>query len=511
MQLLKLRVGRSWAEIQAPDRAWVWIECILLPKFLYVVGDPHSSLSPACFVSFFSLEPLMPNKTWSAFLLGTTLIAGSPTPPNPPAWQVPVGVKTLSNGLTVVVSEDHALPTVGVSIVYRVGMRLEPKGRTGFAHLFEHMMFEGTPVAHKGVFDRVIQGGGGMNNGSTRYDYTNYVESAPASALEPILWLEADRLKALDFSPQNLKNQQEVVKEEIRVNVKNQPYGSYWLDLPAAAYSKWENSHDGYGSFEDLDRADLKDVQTFHSTYYTPSNAVLAVAGDVKTAEVFALAEKYFGGIPSKAKPPLPDLIEPLNTAEVRLVKTDALARVPALALAWKMPARGSKDHAASAVLSELLVGGDASRVYLGLVKGKEMLLGANGGLNAALGGPWDFDGQPLFSIFALYKPNANADKILAAMDEIIVSVATQGVTTAELNRTKTKMLSDHYAELEIPMYRADALAKMQALWGRAAQINDIPKLIEGVTPDDLKRVAKAYLTKPNRTVIDYHIPAAKN
>jgi predicted Zn-dependent peptidase len=421
-----------------------------------------------------------------------------------------VEVKTLSNGLTVVVSEDHALPTVGVSMVYRVGMRLEPKGRTGFAHLFEHMMFEGTPVAHKGVFDRVIQGGGGMNNGSTRYDFTNYIESAPASALEPILWLEADRLKALDFSPLNLKNQQEVVKEEIRVNVKNQPYGSFWLDLPAAAYSKWENSHDGYGSFEDLDRADLKDVQTFHSTYYTPSNAVLGIAGDVKAAEVFAMAEKYFGGIPGKAKPALPDLKEPLNTSEVRLVKTDALARVPALAVGWKMSARGTQDHAPAAVLAELLAGGDASRVYLGLVKGKELLLNVNGGLNA-LGGPWDFDGQPLFFMFSLYKPNADADKILAALDEIIASIATQGVTAVELDRTKTKMLSDYYSELEIPLSRADALAKMQALWGRAAQINDIPKLIEGVTPEDLKRVAATYLTKPNRTVIDYHIAAAKN
>ncbi|BDU74337.1 M16 family metallopeptidase [Mesoterricola silvestris] len=446
-----------------------------------------------------------------SFLVGATLLAGPGAAGKRPVWNVPVDVKTLANGLTVVVSEDHALPTVGVSMVYRVGMRLEPKGRTGFAHLFEHMMFEGTPVARKGVFDRVIQGGGGMNNGSTRYDYTNYIESAPVSALEPILWLEADRLKALDFSPQNLKNQQDVVKEEIRVNVKNRPYGTFWLDLPAAAYSRWENSHDGYGSFEDLDHADLKDVQAFHSTYYTPSNAVLGIAGDVKAADAFALAERYFGGIPSAPKPALPDLKEPLNTKEVRLVKTDALARVPAIALAWKMPERGSKDHAAAAVLSELLVGGEASRVYLGLVKGRELLLRASGGLNSALGGPWDFDGQPLFSIFALYKPNADSDRILAAMDEIIDAVATQGVAPAELDRTKTKMLSDYYAELEVPLSRADAIAKMQALWGQAAQINEIPKWVEGVTAEDLKRVARTYLTRPNRTVIDYHTAPAKN
>ncbi len=448
---------------------------------------------------------------WIIFTLGSALVAGPTTPAQRPTWRLPIAVKTLPNGLTIVVSEDHALPTVGVSMVYRVGMRLEPKGRTGFAHLFEHMMFQGTPVAPKGVFDRVIQGGGGLNNGSTRYDFTNYIESAPVSALEPILWLEADRLKALDFSPQNLKNQQEVVKEEIRVNVKNQPYGTFWLDLPGAAYSRWENNHDGYGSFEDLDHADLKDVQAFHSTYYTPSNAVLGIAGDVKPAEVFALVEKYFGGIPGKPKPALPDLKEPLNTTEIRQVKTDALARVPAMAVGWKMPARGTRDHAPAAVLSELLIGGDASRIYLGLVKGKELLLNASGGLNFPLGGAWDYDGQTLFSLFSLYKPNADADKVLAAIDEIIAAIASRGVTPAELERTKTKMLADFYASLEIPLSRADALAKAQALWGGAAQLNEIPGLIEGVTVDDLKRVATTYLTHPNRTVIDYHTAAAKN
>ncbi len=449
-------------------------------------------------------------RSLTAFTLGAALLAGPAGPAKRPAWRLPIEVKTLPNGLTVVVSEDHSLPTVGVSVVYRVGMRLEPKGRTGFAHLFEHMMFQGTPVAPKGVFDRVIQGGGGLNNGSTRYDYTNYIESAPVSALEPILWLEADRLKALDFSPQNLKNQQEVVKEEIRVNVKNQPYGTFWLDLPAAAYTRWENNHDGYGSFEDLDHADLKDVQAFHGSYYTPSNAVLGIAGDVKPAEVFALVEKYFGHIPGKPKPALPDLKEPLNTAEIRLVKTDALARVPAVAVGWKMPARGSKDHAPAAVLAELLIGGDASRIYLGLVKGKALLLNASGGLNFPLGGAWDYDGQTLFSLFSLYKPNADADKVLAALDEIIAAVATQGVTPAELERTKTKMVADFYSGLEIPLSRADSLAKAQALWGSAAHLNEIPRLIEGVTVDDLKRVAATYLTRPNRTVIDYHTAAAK-
>jgi zinc protease len=167
-------------------------------------------------------------------------------------WDLPVHVKKLNNGLTVVVTEDHSSPTVGVSVVYHVGMRLEPKNRTGFAHLFEHLMFQGTPAAPKGVFDKTITAGGGRNNGSTRADFTNYIETAPVSALDAILWLEADRMKTLDFNEKTLKNQQDVVKEEIRVNVKNKPYGGFmWIDINQQAFKKWENNHDGYGSFEE--------------------------------------------------------------------------------------------------------------------------------------------------------------------------------------------------------------------------------------------------------------------
>src|SRR5512145_1274874 len=220
-----------------------------------------------------------------------TLALGAP---ETPSFRIPVAVKQLANGLTVVVSEDHSAPTFGLSTAFRIGFRLEPKGRTGFAHLFEHMMFEGTPVAPKGTLTRVIEGGGGVLNGSTRNDYTNYIASAPVSALDAILWLEADRMKHLDFSEKNLKNQQEVVKEEIRVNVKNRPYGLFfWTDLVGKAYDKWENSHDGYGSFEDHDAANLKDVEGFFQSYYGPNNAVIGIVGDVTPDEVFAKVEKY--------------------------------------------------------------------------------------------------------------------------------------------------------------------------------------------------------------------------
>jgi predicted Zn-dependent peptidase len=417
-------------------------------------------------------------------------------------WNLPVATKKLSNGLTVVVSEDHSSPTVGISVVYHVGMRLEPRNRTGFAHLFEHLMFEGTPNAPEGVFDKVITGGGGRNNGSTRPDFTNYIETAPASALDSMLWLEADRMKTLDFKPETLKNQQDVVKEEIRVNVKNQPYGGFmWIDIGQQAFQKWENNHDGYGSFQDLESASLEDVRNFHRDFYGPNNAVLSIAGDVTPAQGFALAEKYFGQIPARATPKGTDHTEGLNTAEKRVEQSDALAQVPAIAAAWKMPDRGSKDQAPMAVLGDLLAGGDASRFYQGMVKGREIALNVESlyGLTS----PWEYDGPTLFTIFALYKPNGSADALLAAMDEEIAKVAQDGVDEATLKRVKTRMLADWYNGLESYLDRADSLAKLQTLWGDAKVVNQIPGWIEAVTSDDLKRVASTYLTKANRTVID--------
>jgi predicted Zn-dependent peptidase len=423
-------------------------------------------------------------------------------------WNLPVNVKKLDNGLTVVVSEDHSSPTVGVSVVYHVGMRLEPRNRTGFAHLFEHLMFQGTPNAPKGVFDKTITGGGGRNNGSTRPDFTNYIETAPVSSIEPILWLEADRMKTLDFNAKTLKNQQDVVKEEIRVNVKNQPYGGfYWIDISQQAFQKWENNHDGYGSFEDLEGASLDDVRAFHRDYYGPNNAVLAIAGDVTPAQGFALAQKYFGAIPKRATPAPADFSEGLNTQEKRIEQSDALAQVPAVAAAWKIPARGSRDQAAIAVLGELLAGGDASLFYQGLVKGREIALNVD--TLFGLTGPWEYDGPTVLTVFALYKPNSSANAMLAAMDEEIAKVTKDGVDAATLKRVKTRMLADWNNKLESFINRADTLAKLQTLWGDANVVNKIPGLIEGVTSDDIKRAAATYLVAANRTVIDRK-PAAK-
>ncbi len=421
-------------------------------------------------------------------------------------WQLPVTVQTLPNGLTLVVSQDHSSPTVGISVIYKVGMRREPRGRSGFAHLFEHLMFQGTPKAPKGVFDRVTTAGGGDNNGSTRADFTNYIARFPVSALETMLWLEADRMKTLDFNPTTLKNQQDVVKEEIRVNVQNTPYGGFmWIDIGGLAFDKWENKHDGYGSFEDLDQANLDDVRAFHRDYYGPNNAVVAIAGDVSPARALALVKKHFGAIPRRPVPPLADFSEGLNTAERRLVQADPLAEVPAVAAAWKMPVRGSADHAPMVVLGEVLAGGSASRLYQGLVKGRELALNVES--LWGLTGPWEYDGPTLYTLFALYKPGdqagSAADKLLAAIDEEVARIVKEGVDEATLKRVKTRMKADWYNGLESFLSRADMLARLQVLWGDANVVSRVPEWIDGVSSAQMQRVAATYLTRANRSVID--------
>ena len=211
---------------------------------------------------------------------------------------------TLANGLKVVIVPDTSAPVVTVGVYYKIGFRLEPQGRSGFAHLFEHMMFQGSANAPKMQHIKLINSSGGVLNGSTHYDVTNYYEAVPSNALERVLWLEADRMRALQVDDENLRNQRDVVKEEVRVNVMNQPYGGFpWLDLPPVAFRNWANAHNFYGDFADLDAADLSDVQAFFKTYYVPNNAVLLVLGDVKADEGVALAQKYFGDIPAGAAP----------------------------------------------------------------------------------------------------------------------------------------------------------------------------------------------------------------
>src|SRR5438552_837375 len=209
--------------------------------------------------------------------------------------QIGIESTKLANGLDVVVAPDTTAPVVTVALYYKIGFRLEPQGRSGFAHLFEHMMFQGSANAPKMQHIKLVNSSGGTLNGSTSYDVTNYYQAVPSNALERVLWLEADRMRALKVDDENLKNQRDVVKEEVRVNVMNQPYGGFpWLDMPPVAFRNWANAHNFYGDFADLDAADLADVQAFFKTYYVPNNAVLLMLGDVKAEEGIVVAKKHF-------------------------------------------------------------------------------------------------------------------------------------------------------------------------------------------------------------------------
>ncbi len=421
-----------------------------------------------------------------------------------PEFRIPTATKTLSNGLIVVVSEDHSAPTVGICVAYGIGFRLEPQGRTGFAHLFEHMMFEGTPVAPKGVFDEVVEGGGGNMNGDTRYDFTEYIETAPISALNQALWLEADRMKTLDFSEKNLENQRNVVEEEVRVNVLNQPYGFFFaIDLPGKAFDTYPNSHNFYGDFHDLDAANIADVKSFYEKYYAPNNAVLAVAGDVTPDEVFAKAEKYFGGIPKKAVPPRPDVNEGPQNGERRGVQSDQHAKLPAFAIGYRMPERNSKDAVVAAVTGDLLNNGQASLLYQQLVKQDRDAVSVDGGLNWPLGNPFEFNGPTLMTVFVVSPPGTQMDTVLKSVDTVINGLATEGPTVSELNRVVTKMRSDLIDQMEAPIDRASLLAHATLFDGKPDRVNAIAAELATVTPQQVKEFAQKYLVAKNRTVLE--------
>jgi zinc protease len=426
-------------------------------------------------------------------------------------WQPPTQTKKLANGLVVIVGEDHSAPTIGICVTYGIGFRLEPEGRTGFAHLFEHMMFEGTPVSSKGVFDQVAESGGGFINGDTRYDYTEYIESASTAALDPLLWLEADRMKTLDFSQKNLDNQRAVVEEEVRVNVMNQPYGLFYaIDLPGKAWDTYPNAHNFYGDFKDLDAANIQDVQSFYEQYYAPNNAALAVVGDVKADEVFQKVEHYFGAIPERKVPPKPNLIEKPQTAERHFTQEDKLATLPALGIGYRMPPKSPHESVVAAVTGELLHNGQASRLYQYLVKEKQVAVEVQGGVNWPLGTFLEYSGPTLMTSFIVYPANLKGSDVVTAYDTAIDTLTRTGPKPEELERIRNKMRSDWYDQLETPLGRASALAHAALLDGDPLRVYTVPDEINKVTPEEVRAFAAKYLVKTNRTIID-RVPAAKS
>ncbi len=446
---------------------------------------------------------------WRVFaalgVLAAAAAAGAPAPAPPAGFQIPVEYRKLGNGLKVVLSRDVTAPIAVVAVYYNIGFRIEPKDRTGFAHLFEHMMFQGSENLGKMEFIKLVQSNGGILNGSTRFDFTNYFEVVPSHALEPALWAEADRMKGLAITGENLKNQQEVVKNEVRVNVLNRPYGGFpWLDLPQYANANWYNAHNFYGDLKDLDAATLEDVSQFFKTFYAPNNAVLVVAGDFDPAETNAWIEKYFAPIPASKLPPKPDISEPRQTAEKRATKDDALATRPAIAIGYHAPPRNTPEYFALGLLDEILVQGKDSRLYQALVQKSGLTGNVQGGINSGLGDMYNINGPTLWDVSLYYDKDKSVDQILAVFDGVIDGVRNQPVDQATLDRALVKVRSDLYDKIEQTggFGKADLLASYALFDDDPARVNDLEAEFRKVTPALIQKTAQEYLRPENRTIL---------
>ena len=420
-------------------------------------------------------------------------------------YSVPVEYHTLDNGLKVVLSEDRSAPTAVVAVYYNIGFRIEPEERTGFAHLFEHMMFQGSENLGKMEFVRLIQRNGGVLNGSTRFDYTNYFEVVPSNVLETVLWAEADRMKGLAITEENLVNQQGVVKNEVKVNVLNQPYGGFpWLWMPQYANENWYNAHNFYGELEHLDAATLEDVQGFFDTYYAPNNAVVVVVGDFDRDQALGWIEKYFGGIKPAEVPPLPDLAEPRQAKEKRFTRQDPLISRPGLAFAYHMPKRNTPEYFAMGMIDQILLQGDDSWLVQELVKEKGYAGELQGGINAMLGNMFNYNGPMLWMASLIHDPEVDADTIMKSVDTVIERLRTTEIDQATLERALIKQRSSLYAQIEMfsGFGRADLLASFALFDDDPARINRLEEEFRKVTPELIRRTAEEYLRPTNRTVL---------
>jgi zinc protease len=420
------------------------------------------------------------------------------------ATNYPVERFTLDNGLRVVLAPDRSAAVVGVAVVYDVGIRSEPPGRTGFAHLFEHLMFQGSANLEKLAHFRVVQGSGGTFNGSTHLDYTDYFESLPAGALERALFLEADRMRGPVLTEANLRNQVDVVKEEIRLNVLNRPYGGFpWLKLPPVMFDTFPNAHDGYGSFEDLESATVAEAAEFFETYYAVGNAVLAVAGDLDPDRARLLVERHFGDVPSRPAPARPDFEEPDLTEPRRQSYVDRLAPLPAVAMAWRVPdpITAFSSYMPYVVLAEVLTDGDASRLVERLVL-KDRSVTNVGGYIGFMGEPFAVRNPTALVLQANLPPDGSVDGVLATVDEELARLADGGLAGGELARTQARMATHLLRDTDSVLGRGLTMAVLEQQRGDPGLANQLPRLVGEVTAEQVVEAA-ASLRVDRRAAVD--------
>jgi predicted Zn-dependent peptidase len=410
----------------------------------------------------------------------------------------------LENGLRVVLAPDRNATAVAVAVYYDVGFRSEPEGRTGFAHLFEHLMFEGSASLEKMEHARLVQGNGGTFNGSTNSDYTRYFEELPSNALELGLFLEADRMRSVRLSEETLENQIAVVKEEIRVNVLNRPYGGFpWIQLPQVMFKTFNNSHNGYGSFEDLEAATVDDAAQFFEQYYAPGNAVLAVVGDFDVDPAAALVEKHFGSIPSGIVPRVPDLSEPAPAGELRHELVDPLAPRPALAIGYRVPdpVQELEEYLAVVVLASLLAGGgEASRLHQRLVK-VDRTVSHMSGYVGTFGNPFEVRDPTMLQIVS-YLQTDDVDSVLRAVDAEVEALV-DDLLPDEVERVTQSLRSSYLADVDDFTERAMFLAVLEQQRAVPELLNTLPEKAAAVTAPAVRRAAERWLLPGNRAVLE--------
>jgi predicted Zn-dependent peptidase len=422
--------------------------------------------------------------------------------------KIPFEKYTLKNGMKVILSEDHSAPVVAVYIIYNVGSRVEEKGRTGFAHLFEHMMFQGSANAPKGVHFKTVEANGGSLNGSTHPDFTDYFEALPSNKLAVGLWLESDRMRSLAITAPNLANQKEAVKEERRLSFDNRPYNTAIVDVwPQLAFQNWQSSHSLIGSFEDLNAASVADVTKFFKTYYAPNNAILCIVGDIRLPEAKKLIEAYFGDIPSQPQPPHPDLSEPEKFTPRNEVYKDPLAGVPAVIIGWPGPPRRSADFNALVMLDALLTGGDSSRFSLDLVKGKKSVLSYEANPGWPFASASDYKAPALYAVNLLHNPKFTGKEIVAQVQDEIEKIQKDGVDPKELERVRTFLRAARIKDLQSTLTRATLLAQYEMFDGKPELITSELDDFLAVTPEQIQAVARKYLV-PERRVVLSIVPA---
>jgi len=426
---------------------------------------------------------------------GATLSTAGYGKKDAPAGHIQYQEHTLDNGLRVVLSEDHSVPVVAVNVWYHVGSANEEKGRSGFAHLFEHMMFEGSANIEKGDHFKYVSEAGGTMNGSTTPDRTNYYEILPSNRLNLGLWLESDRMRSLVITEEKFENQRETVKEERRQGIDNQPYGEAFLVSDTLGYDGWPYDHTVIGSMDDLNAAHVDDVQKFFNRYYCPANAVLVIVGDIEPKKTLEMVKQYFGDIPAGQKSTFPTWEEKMNKGERRKVVDSPKANVPALFATYQIPGHMHTDTPALEMLNSVLADGETSRLHQRLVKDEEAAFGAFGFVDGRLG-----PGQ--FRLIVASNTGVDIGTCEQLMDEEIEKIKAQGISKEELEKVKTKFKSGFINQRQTVMQKAEEIHHYIRFHKDLAEINTDLDAALAVTAEDIQRVAKTYLNKENRTVV---------